>query len=105
MFTVIATFPAAPAHREAVFSALEASLSVYEGSPGALGYQILAPRGDPDTRVALMLWEDEAAFKAMLQTPASKAAHAGMSPEMWRETPGLQYFDSERAWHPASTTA
>lgn len=105
MFTVIATFPAATAHRDAVFAALDASTAVMSRSPGALGYQILAPKDDPDTRVAVMLWADEASFQAMLKTPESKAAHAGMSPEMWRETPSLQYFDSTQIWHPDTVAA
>jgi heme-degrading monooxygenase HmoA len=74
-------------------------------APGALGYQILQPKDDPDTKVSIMLWQDEASFRAMLASPESKAAHAGMSPDMWREAPSLQYFEGEKAWHPPTLQA
>ena len=105
MFTVIASFPAAAAHRDAVFAALDASTKLMSRQPGALGYQVLAPTDDADTKVAIMLWDSEASFRAMLKTPESKAAHAGMSPEMWREAPSIQYFHSESAWHPTPPPA
>ena len=105
MFAVIARFPAAPAHREEFLQNLEDSVAVTREAPGFLAYQVMEPETASDTRVCLMLWESQEAFRAFLGSEESKAAHAKVRPEHFSATPTVEELRVLETWHAPAAVA
>ncbi len=99
MFAVIARFPAAAERKQQLLDALDASLEVTQRQPGFVAYQVLAPASDDDTRVCLMLWQSREHFQTFVKSDASRQAHAQVTPELFREPPGIEQLNVLDTFH------